>query len=213
MKTNITLLLAFGIICALLFGYGQYCSTTTPVKLVNIDSLEQIYQQERDSMAVNQFALEREIAVLSELRNLDQAALNKANLTLKQSNEKVKQLIAANRELSRNDTGALITNCNDLVVDAYNLTIAVDSLQTALKESEETNRALIEMQDIAIESANDAALKSHDFAMKFKAAADSANYQLSQVPKLQTREKRKAFYNGGLFGIAAGIIIGVVVTR
>lgn len=211
---KILLGLAIGALaCVILFSRFS-CQPTEPTKLVNVDSLEQAYQQERDSIAVNLFALEREIAVLEELRRLDQEALNRANTTLTESNQKVRSLIAANRELkAANDTIGLVSNCNDLIVDAYNLTVAVDSLQTALADSEETTRSLIDMQDAAIEAANDAALKSHEFAMKFKAAADSANYQLAQIPQLRAKEKRKAFYNGGLFGMAAGIIIGVVVTR
>ncbi|UXO94064.1 hypothetical protein Pan5_22 [Pseudanabaena phage Pan5] len=205
---------AFGLLIAIILLGEFNCGTQQAYQPVNVDSIHQLYQEQKDSIAVNQFALEREIAVLEELRRLDQEALNRANTTLTESNQKVRSLIAANLELkAANDTIGLVSNCNDLVVDAYNLTVAVDSLQVALVESQQLANDLIAMQDQAIEAANDAALKSHEFAIKFKAAADSANYQLAQIPKLRAKEKRKAFYNGGLFGMATGIIIGVVVTR
>ena len=192
-RNNITLLLVFGIILALLFGYAQYCNpVTTAHQPVNVDSIEQVYQQERDSIAVNQFALEREIAVLEELRRLDQEALNRANTTLTESNQKVRSLIAANRELkAANDTIGLMSNCNDLVVDAYNLTVAVDSLQTALAESQTLAIDLIAMQDAAIEAANDAALKADQFAKKVM--EELAVCQVAKV-KESKKEKKKRFW-------------------
>lgn len=199
--------------CVVLFTRFD-CGKETTVKQVNMDSLNTAYEDALMKERMGRIETERERDEAKKELSQQVELMRKANTTLTASNEKVKVLIAENRKLkSVNDTLGLVSNCNDLVVDAYNLTVAVDSLQSALAESEETARSLIEMQDVAIEAANNAALKSHEFAMKFKAAADSANYRLSQIPQLRTKEKRKAFYNGGLFGMAAGIIIGVVVTR
>lgn len=205
---------AFGLLIAIILLGEFNCGTQQAYQPVNVDSIHQLYQEQKDSIAVNQFALEREIAVLEELRRLDQEALNRANTTLTESNQKVRSLIAANRELkAANDTMGLVSNCNDLVVDAYNLTVAVDSLQTALAVSEETTRGLIEMQDAAIEAANDAALKSHEFAMQMRAAVEQCNTDAMKLQKQPARQKKKAFANGLLFGVAGGIITGFIISK
>ena len=210
MKTNITLLLAFAIICALLFGYGQYCTGGKKFQEVNVDSLNEAHENTVAQYAIKTIEREREIREMKELRRQDQEVLKQANSLLSKNNEKLKATISENKRLREaNDTPGFIASCDTLRIDAYNLSVRADSLQTALAESEETNRALIEMQDAAIQAANDAALKELEFSRRFKAALDTCNARGNAINK-SARITGKKVKDAAIIA-AAGYIIGKTV--
>lgn len=177
--------------CVVLFTRFD-CGKETTVKQVNMDSLNTAYEDALMKERMGRIETERERDEAKKELSQQVELMRKANTTLTASNEKVKVLIAENRKLKAvNDTLGLVTNCNELVADAYNLTVAVDSLQSALAESEETARSLIEMQDVAIEAANDAALKADQFAKKVM--EELAVCQVAKV-KESKKEKKKRFW-------------------
>ena len=206
--------LIIGLLCAALLATIMLKDCTGTVQLfnpVNIDSLVMSHELEMDSMVMVQIGIERELSVAKEVIRIDSAAIARANVTLKQSNVKVRQLLIANAELkAANDTLGMIHNCNELVEENYILLARVDSLVNLIPQYQQSIDDLVSMYDEALTAANDKAIQQTAYADAFRAALEECNRRGIEISEVSKKKLRKAQRGAFFQGVGAGAILTLI---
>lgn len=158
MKPRTYLILAGIAILAIWMLKDAVCTPGTVITL-NIDSISAKYEKAVDSITALQKIQDGRILDLNFQRRQDSAAIARAIIVGKASNQKLSAAIEANKALkAQNDTLARLNNCDTMAVYAGRLQVAFDSVASLNEHQQNATNELVFMYDDALKSANDKAI-------------------------------------------------------